>query len=346
MTKANSLTDLVSIRTLEKIQDNFSEATGISCVMRDLKGEVITKYSRPSRLWMEVIKHPELEREANEMLFQAMEKCVKTGQTQIFIRYLDTKTFLVPIGLDGRVFGFMIGGLCRNGNPNMELCTKEADRLRIDLDTFLEMYLELGLVTLERMEACANLFKIVASTLSNFAKEGNVAKAKIDEITTLTNILEKKVETTKNELKESEERYCNLFDKIMDGAYICDMEGIVKDINPAGAGMMGYSREELLGINLRDLYVNPTDRDNFMKKIIRDEQVFNFNPYIRLKSGETKYFETNATIIMDKYGKPIGVEGIFRDISHRSHTSINKSLNHVTGNSALKDTPNNKSTPR
>jgi PAS domain S-box-containing protein len=346
MTKTASLTGLVSIRTLEKIQDNFSEATGIGCVMRDLKGEVITKYSRPSRLWMEVTKHPELEREANEMLFKAMEKCTKTGQIQIFVRYFDTTTFLVPIGLDGRIFGFMIGGLCRNSNPNIVLCTKEADRLGVDLDTFLEMYLELTLVTNERMEACAKLLRIVSSTLSNFAKEENMAKEKMNEMATLTDVLEKKVECTENELKESEERYRHLFNTIMDGAYFCDMNGIVKDINPAGAQMMGFYRGDLIGTNFRNLYVHPTDRDQFMHKILHEGQVFNFNPYIRLKNGGTKYFETNATIIKDNSGKPIGVVGIFRDISHRSHTSINQSPNHVTGNPSLKNTPDNQNAPR
>lgn len=334
MNKITSLTDLVSVRTLEKIQDNFVEATGIACVMRDLKGDAITKFTKPSRLWQEIMKHPEIENELQPALIQGLDKCLKSGQVQITQRYVDTYTFLSPIGIDGKTFGFLVGGLTRFGNPQMATCAKEASRLNIDLDDYLEMFLELPLVTKEKLEACANLFKIVGSSISNLAKEGTEAKAKITEMTSINDQLGKEVEQASFELKESEERYKRLFNKINDGIYETDMEGRVKDINPAGANMLGYHRSELIGRNLRDLYVNPTDRDAFVKTMIRQGHVEQFHPYVKLKNGQTKYFETNSILVKDQNGRPVGIQGIFRDISGRPHHSLNRDQN-VTAKTAI-----------
>ena len=346
MAKIATLTDLVSLRTLEKIQDNFSEATGIGCVTRNLKGEVITKIRRASHMWQEVMKHPEIENELNQDLLPVLDKCMKTGQTQIFKRYIDLPAFVVPIGIDGKTYGFLIGGLVRFGNPNMELCTQEARRLRVDLDRFLTMYLELSFVTNERFEACANLLKIVASALSNLSKEGTEAKAKLEDMETLNGMLEKEIEQASVELKLTEDRYRNLFFTVQDGVYITDMTGRVKDINPAGARMLGYERGELIGRFMRDLYINPQDRDEFVKVILKQEKVYNFNPYVRLKNGQPKYFETNASVIKDQQGRIIGIQGIFRDISGRNHQNLNllnKTVSNVPQSANQQSTQNDQS---
>jgi PAS domain S-box-containing protein len=334
MTKITSLTDLVSVRTLEKIQDNFVEATGIACVMRDLKGNTITKFTKPSHLWQEVIKHPSVESELQPALIQGLDKCLKTSQVQIIQRYMDTYAFISPIGIDGKTFGFLVGGLTRFKNPQMATCAKEAVRLNIDLDDYLEMFLELPLVTSEKLEACGNLFKIVGSSISNLAKEGTEAKAKISEMTSINNQLGKEVEQASFELKESDKRYQRLFNEINDGIYETDMEGRITDINPAGAHILGYNRNELIGFNMRNLYVNPTDRDPFVRKIIREGRVDQFYPHIKHKNGQTTYFETNSILVKDQNGRPVGIQGIFRDISGRPHHSLNKDEN-VTAKTAV-----------
>lgn len=334
MNRTNSPTDIVSMRTLEKIQDNFSDATGIGCVMRNLKGEPVTRFSKPSRLWIEITKHPRIEKDLEPPLLEAMDKSLKSGQVQIINRYSDTHAFIVPMRLEGRIIGFIIGGLVRFGNPNIPECAKEADRLGIDLDTYLEMYLELQLLDKEKLEANANLFRIVTSSISTLTKEGSEAKAKVDEMISLKDMLEKEVEIASVELKESEERYRRIFNTINDGVYEADINGIIKDMNPAGARMLGYTRGELIGTNMRDLYKNPTDRDEFVGLLLSRHHVECFHPVIRMKNGKIGEFETNAVLLFDQEGKPAGVQGVFRDISPRVQRSIKKKT-HVPAKTRL-----------
>lgn len=166
MSPKSELKELIPLRTLEKIQDNFSEATGIACVVRDIDGKQVTKFSNPSKLWLEISKHPEIESELTRSLMENLKKSKETGQIIVYKRYLDTYAFAAPININGQIKAFFIGGLVRFNNPNLSTCQKESEKLNVDLDTFLEMYLELPYLKKEKFEAAANLLKTLGSIFS------------------------------------------------------------------------------------------------------------------------------------------------------------------------------------
>lgn len=340
MSRQRSLTDLVSARTLEKIQDNFSVATGISCVICDEKGKPITKVSNPSSLWQRAAQNKEVQQQSHKTLLQNFEKCAKTGQIQIVNRYLDCYSFIVPIYIEGRISAFSIGGLTRYGNPSKNLCVEESIRLGIDIDTFLEMYWALPILNEEKLHACANLFKLIASTISTIAKEGTEAKEKVKDVTELNQLLEQEIIKSSDQLHKSEERYKKLFNTINDGVYFSDKNGICTEINQTGANLLGYQPHELINTNLKDIYVNPEDREKFVHELYKEGHIERFHAHIRLKNGSTAHFETNATVIKDTHGNIIGVQGIFRDINHRQHST----LKHDSAKTTVKNTPNHQIT--
>ena len=344
MWKNNKLNEYLSDRTLEKILENFTRATGINLIIRDNKGEQINTLTNNSRLWQEINKHESTKNRLFEVLRVQMENCIKTGQIQIFNRYIDTSTFIVPIYVEGRITAFFISGLTRLGNPNTGTCIRESEKLKIDLDSYLEMYLELPLVTMEKFEACANLLKVIATTLTTLTKEENEIKAKISYISTMNDFLKQEIKNNSKELKLSETRYYNLFNNITDGAYITDIKGILIDINPAGARMLGYEPHELIGTNFRDVFVNPEDRDKFVVKVILEKGYLqNYHPYVRLKDGQSKFFETNAVAIRNESSEIIGIQGIFRDISHRPHSNLRAGRKNGAKNTTLKSNTNQRS---
>lgn len=64
-----------------------------------------------------------------------------------------------------------------------------------------------------------------------------------------------------NRLQISEERYRRLFEEAQVGFFLVDAEGKHLDVNPAGCRLIGYSREELLQMNLLDL-IHEGERKN------------------------------------------------------------------------------------
>ena len=60
--------------------------------------------------------------------------------------------------------------------------------------------------------------------------------------------------TTEKELKDSEERYRNMFDNIPFPTFVYDFDTLkIVDVNTFAVRSYGYSREELLGMSLKDL---------------------------------------------------------------------------------------------
>jgi two-component system cell cycle sensor histidine kinase/response regulator CckA len=54
-------------------------------------------------------------------------------------------------------------------------------------------------------------------------------------------------------LRESEGRYRSLFESAPDGILVADSEGTYVDVNPSGLAMLGYSRDELIGMKSADI---------------------------------------------------------------------------------------------
>lgn len=161
------LKNILSLQTLQKIQDNYSTALGIPVSVRNSHGEALTKPSNPSKLWNYIHKNSAAEDNLIKILQEAIEKCNRTSQIVIFERHPDTHAFLAPMMANGKPIAYFVGGLVRFGNPNMNIAEAQAKLLHLDIDTYLDAYLHLPLFTKTRLEAAANLIKTIGSTITS-----------------------------------------------------------------------------------------------------------------------------------------------------------------------------------
>ena len=122
-------------------------------------------------------------------------------------------------------------------------------------------------------------------------------------------------------LRLSEERYRTILRDIEDGYHEVDLAGSFTFFNESFRKIMGYSREELLGMNYKHY---AADRDNAKK--VREayngiyrtgEPVQGFGWDIIRKDGERKTVEVSVSLIRDAEGRPEGFRGIVRDITVR-----------------------------
>lgn len=121
------------------------------------------------------------------------------------------------------------------------------------------------------------------------------------------------------ELKESEQKFRNLFERVRHGLFISTREGRFLDCNQALLEMAGYeNKEAFLKIDIaRDLYVNPEDRKAFQKLIERQGFVKDLEVEFKKKSGEKITVLLTAHPIQNEKGEIVGYEGINIDISER-----------------------------
>jgi len=120
-------------------------------------------------------------------------------------------------------------------------------------------------------------------------------------------------------LRESEEKYRNLFERVRHGLYISTKGGYFVDCNQAMWGLLGYrDKEEFLKIDIaRDLYVNPKDRETFMALIEKEGFVKDFEVEWKKNNGEKITVLLASSAKKDEKGTIIGYEGLNIDITDR-----------------------------
>jgi PAS domain S-box-containing protein len=119
-------------------------------------------------------------------------------------------------------------------------------------------------------------------------------------------------------LRESEERYRDLFENANDIIYTHDPEGNYTSVNKACVKITGYASDESLGMNASKI-VAPEYLE-MVKQIIAlkstNDAPSAYELEIIAKEGHRVTLEVNSRLTYQD-GKPIGVQGIARDITAR-----------------------------
>ena len=122
------------------------------------------------------------------------------------------------------------------------------------------------------------------------------------------------------ELQESEKHHRKLLNTLKEGVYQCEPhnEGVFTWVNQACAEIFGYSSpKEMIGTKIKNIYVNPEDRELLLKKLEKNEVWKNFESICKRANGEQIYTERTSNMIRDEKGNPDCIEGVIRDITER-----------------------------
>jgi two-component system sensor histidine kinase/response regulator len=130
--------------------------------------------------------------------------------------------------------------------------------------------------------------------------------------------LEAHVEARTAALRESEERYSDLFQNANDIIYTHDLAGNYTSVNKASEIVSGYTADESLQMNVTQV-IAPDCLERVQEMVERKAQDRSSSAYlldIIAKDGRRVTLEVNSRIAL-KDGNPVGVQGIARDITQR-----------------------------
>jgi two-component system, cell cycle sensor histidine kinase and response regulator CckA len=124
---------------------------------------------------------------------------------------------------------------------------------------------------------------------------------------------------TQDELRRSQQRYFELFNNANDIVYTHDLKGCYNSLNKRGQQVTGYSPDELATLEFKDL-ATPADvalaYGMLQKKLNGEATNTVYELSIKAKDGTIIPFEVNSQLMLED-GKPVGVQGIARDIRAR-----------------------------
>jgi len=119
-------------------------------------------------------------------------------------------------------------------------------------------------------------------------------------------------------LQESKQEYHNLFISLPDIFYRTDRQGRVILASPSVERILGYTPQEVIGMNLaQDLYVGPDQRDQLLTLLKKNGFVEGFEAPVRRKDGSIAWMSGNVCTYTDHEGNLQGIEGIVQDITGR-----------------------------
>lgn len=119
-------------------------------------------------------------------------------------------------------------------------------------------------------------------------------------------------------LRESEERYRNLFNRVPAGIFRTTSEGHILDANEALVHILGYpNREALLAANAAGIYLSQEDRAHWMASADKEEIMHGFETQMRRPDGNIIWVHMNGRIIHDEADRMTYIEGVMEDITGR-----------------------------
>ncbi len=127
-----------------------------------------------------------------------------------------------------------------------------------------------------------------------------------------------------NALKDSEEKYRQIFEGISEGIYRSTNEGKLLFANPSLIRMLGYKNpEDVQGLDLNNsVYLDKKTRERFIRQIEKNGEVVGFEAELSSRDGTVRTVRENARLVKDESGKPLYYEGTLEDITVRKKAEL------------------------
>ncbi len=232
-----------------------------------------------------------------------------------YIEAIDVQRMLVERGYD-------VAGIVKSGEECLDAIPSTGANM-----VLMDIELGVGMDGIDTAERILDRWNIPVIFISSYADSRSLERAKLTEPYGYINkpVNEKELyisiemsmyrSAMDARLRESEERYRTLFEHSRDAIFISDRMGNVVGANRAMTDLLGYSHDELKGVNLGALMVERSDMDDAVAAIERDGYINELETRMRKKNGEEIQCSVTSTATGSGGGRLY--QGIIRDITEK-----------------------------
>ncbi|WP_147534623.1 sensor domain-containing protein [Bacillus marasmi] len=139
-----------------------------------------------------------------------------------------------------------------------------------------------------------------------------------------------------DKLKESEEKFRNVIEQAADSIFLIGTNGMLIDLNPIACEVLGYSKNELLQMNIDSLFKSLAMELNSLVLNDENHSIANLEDYL-ISKGQV-YVPVDINIRLIKIGDKKVYVALCRDIREKKRAEAQ--IEHMAFHDALTDLPN------
>ena len=165
-----TLTDLIDIDVLQKLQDDYSNLTGMAANTTDADGVRVTEPSNFSDFCMNYTRASEAGRSRCERCDRwGAKNALKKGKSDPYVCHAGLVNFAAPVMAGDKVVGSLVGGQAVTEAPDPEKIRKIAEEIGVDPDEYVEAAGRVRIVEQNVIDHAAKFLYTWANVLSDMA---------------------------------------------------------------------------------------------------------------------------------------------------------------------------------
>jgi sensor histidine kinase YesM len=163
-----SLANVMELKTLQEIQNCFTEATGFAAIAVDYKGRPLLQFSNFSKFCSKLREHPYYSEKCNRSDAIGSIEGARRGSYCIYRCHAGLIDFAIPIMVDGEYIASMMCGqvLAADDSDEIEVIMKSSDNIFSDHPELLELYKQIPVIPYKKIKETAKLLYLTMNYIT------------------------------------------------------------------------------------------------------------------------------------------------------------------------------------
>ena len=124
------------------------------------------------------------------------------------------------------------------------------------------------------------------------------------------------------DIRAGEAKYRGIFENIQDVYYEATLEGDILEISPSIQNVSDFSREDLVGASLAQIYQSQEDRQKLLERITAEGKIEDYEIRMKGKAGAVEICSVNASLMRNAAQEPEKIVGSLRVITDRKRAEL------------------------
>lgn len=171
MEEETYLTDVIEVEVLQRMQDTFSQMTGMASLTTDANGVAVTRGSNFTDFCMKYTRKSEIGCPRCEACdLNGAKLALEQESPAIYRCHAGLMDYAAPIMMNGKMIGCFIGGQIASEEPDEDAVRELAEDLEVDAEAYVEAARKIKVISEKEIHRAAEFLYNFTSILSYMAK--------------------------------------------------------------------------------------------------------------------------------------------------------------------------------